>query len=80
MTTRKRAVSRPVDGLVRRGRWRVDYQGRYGTNSRWFRTRKKAFADYWTHREAEIYDEGTHTPNAGLTLAGRKVQHETKTH
>jgi hypothetical protein len=63
MSTRKARVSRPVNRLVRRGRWRVDYPGRYGTNSRWFRTRKDAFADYWTHREAEIYDEGVHTPN-----------------
>ena len=64
MTTKKRDVSRPANGLVRRGRWRVDYRGRYGTNSIWFRTCKEAFADYWTHREAEIYDEGRHTPNA----------------
>jgi hypothetical protein len=42
---------------VRRGRWRVDYPGRHGTNSRWFRTRKEAVTDYGTHRQAEIYVE-----------------------
>ena len=61
MTAKKRAMSRPVTGLVRRGRWRVDYPGRHGTNSRWFRTRKEAVADYRTHREAEIYVERRRT-------------------
>jgi hypothetical protein len=77
MTTTKALVSRPVDGLVRRGRWRVDYPGRHGTNSRWFRTRKEAFADYWTHREAEIYDEGVHTPNNMLTVSGERQKGST---
>jgi len=57
MTDARRAGKR-LRPVVRRGRWRVDYQGRLGTNSRWFRTRKEAFADYWTHREAQIYREG----------------------